>query len=95
MGIVSDYLARFIIARQTIQLKRIADALEVIAGIKKIEEPIKEQATVSLIEVSEEDIYNEERLSNIENANSKMQRNELNSLWVEDNLSADELESIE
>lgn len=95
MGIASDYLAGFTIARQTIQLKRIADALEVIAGITKIEEPTKEQATVSLIEVSEEDIYNEERAANVENANTKMQKNDLNSFWVEDNLSVDELESIE
>lgn len=75
-------------------LERIALALEKSVGIEKSEKP-KEQIKVSLIEVSEEDIYNEERLSSIENANSKMQKNDLNSFWVEDNLSADELESIE
>lgn len=95
MGSAFDYLNGLTLSRQTTQLKRIADALEIIAGIKKIEEAVKEKATVSLIEVSEEDIYNEERAANVENANSKMQKNELNSLWVEDNLSADELESIE
>lgn len=74
-------------------LERIAIALEARAGIESPRN--SEDIKIERLTSSEEEIYKSEIKENLELIQSKMDSNELKAFWEEDNLSIDDLESLE
>lgn len=88
-SVIVDCLERIIHS-----LVRIAEAQEIIAGIAKPKSSLDE-LNIEVVNVTEEQVYEEEKLEARKSAAEKMEANKLKSPWAEDNLSTDDLESIE